>query len=136
LLIFHLPSSIRSPIFDAMIGSVAIPAGVAEFTLSGLRLGLTVKRVVCSVRKPSGAPTIGASTVAESLSADGFGVCLSGITPSSGYVLDFFAGLEEMVILPTGRAFDAWLDGAPVLVPADEQTFWSWLDEAPVIDQS
>lgn len=116
-----------------MIGSFDMPAGIAEAQLSGRRFGLVPNRVVCSVIKPNGAPTVGASVIAESLNDDGFRVALSGMLTVTGYRLDYYVSLE---FEPLVEEFDAWLDGAPVLVPSADGGFDGWLEGTPTIDQS
>lgn len=116
-----------------MIGSFNLPAGVAEVQLVGQRFGIVPNRVVVSVIKPNGAPTVGACVIHESINDDGFRVALTGITPASGYRIVYFVALE---IQPLVEGFDAWLEGVPVLVPAADGGFSAWLEGTPMIEQS
>lgn len=113
-----------------MIGSSELPIGVAEVQLSGLKFGgLTPSRVICSLQKPAGSPTINASTIAESYTSDGFRVALTGITKAPGYVLFYFISLA---VTPPVAAFSASpLTGhSPLEVTftntSTDSTSWLW----------
>lgn len=92
-----------------MLGSSNLPAGVAEAAVTGQGFGAIPRRVICSIIKPNGAPTIAASTIRESLSEDGFRVSLTGMIPISGYRLDWFASLQ--LLLFRSDSFDSYGDG-------------------------
>lgn len=70
-------------------GLYSIPSGVDTGAVTGLALSLPPRRVLVSVRKPSGGFNISATVVDGTPTTDGFQFNLSGQTDSTGYKLDY-----------------------------------------------
>lgn len=77
-------------------GTISIPDGVYEYTVTGLALPFAPVGVSVNVRKPAAESPNITATVAGELSDDGFSVELSTETDSIGYQLDWIAWGEAI----------------------------------------
>jgi len=83
-------SAVLLPEDDEMkSASIAIPAGVDHFTAEGLAFPAIPVRILPHVRIPASGDNIEAHVVDGSVTADGFDIQLSGVTPDGDYILDF-----------------------------------------------
>ena len=74
---------------DMRSASIPIPAGVDHFTAAGLAFPAIPARVLPHVRIPAAGDNIEAHVVDGTITADGFDIQLSAVTPDGDYVLDF-----------------------------------------------
>ncbi len=74
---------------DMKSASIAIPAAVDHFTAAGLAFPTIPSRIMPHVRIPAGGENIEAHVVDGTVTADGFDIQLSGVTPDGDYILDF-----------------------------------------------
>ena len=79
-------------------GSVNVSEAVDSVTVSGLALPFDPASVACSLRQPDADADYITCAVVGAPSTDGFVVSLSAPTPSSGYILDWYAVGDEFTV--------------------------------------
>lgn len=82
--------------------TIDLPIGVADLTVRGQRLDGAPRRIICTVSKPAGGVSIGATVVAGSGSRDGFRVVLSAAPPAPGYRLHYWCSVAGVWLLNGG----------------------------------
>lgn len=83
------PEDLVIPAFTAD-GEFAIGNGVDSGTVTGLNLAKVPRRVMVSVRKPSGGSNLFASVVEGTITTGGFSFTLSAVTDAATYKLDYY----------------------------------------------
>lgn len=83
------PEDIAIPSF-ASDGEFSISNAADSGTVTGLNLASVPRRVLVSVRKPSGGLNLFASIVEGTITTGGFSFTLSGVTDATTYKLDYY----------------------------------------------